>query len=164
MLDAAEMTAGLIKGAVLGGMVTLGAYATRRHAGSVLAGVLIFAAVGYIVFAHDAGKSAAWMGLEVLGLVIYGSMAIRGVFGSPWWLVAGWTLHPVWDGVLHYYGPGGAFAPTWWTVPCISWDLLTAGYIAWRIVRGTHPAPAGNRGEFPSGWRGRFGDRVTQRV
>ena len=57
MLDAAEMTAGLIKGAVLGGMVTLGAYATRRHAGSVLAGVLIFAAVGYIVFAHDAGIS-----------------------------------------------------------------------------------------------------------
>ena len=55
---------------------------------------------------------------------------------------------PVWDGVLHYYGPGGAFAPTWWTVPCISWDLLTAAYIAWRIVRGTHPARAGDTGEL----------------
>ena len=114
----------------------------------MLAGVPIFAAVGYIDFAYDAGKSPAWVGLEVLGLVIYGSMAIRGVFGSPWWLVAGWALHPVWDGVLHYYGPGGAFAPTWWTVPCISWDLLAAAYIAWRIVRGTHRAPLGERSEL----------------
>ena len=89
----------------------------------MLAGVLIFAAVGYIVFAYDAGKSPAWVGLEVLGLVIYGSMAIRGVFGSPWWLEAGW-------------------------VPCISWDLLTAAYIAWRIARGTHRAPLGERSEL----------------
>ena len=144
MLDSAEMLAGLARGAILGGLVTLGAYMTGRHAGSVLAGVLIFAAFGYIVFVHDAGESAVWMGLEILGLAIYGSMAIRGVYGSPWWLVAGWTLHPVWDGVLHYYGPGGAFAPTWWTVPCISWDLLTAAYIAWRIVRGTHPSRGGS--------------------
>ena len=33
-------------------------------------------------------------------------------------------------------------------MPCISWDLLTAAYIAWRIVRGTHPAPAGARREL----------------
>ena len=151
MLSSGDFVAALVKGAILGGLVAWGAYSTKHRAGAVLAGVLIFAAVGYIVFAWDAGKSDAWMALEILDLAIYGSMAVRGVYGSPWWLVAGWALHPVWDAGLHYFGPGGTFAPTWWTIPCISWDFLTAGYIAWRIMRGTHPVPARRAGIDLSG-------------
>lgn len=30
-------------------------------------------------------------------LLAYASMAAAGLFVSPWWLVAAWGVHPVWD-------------------------------------------------------------------
>jgi hypothetical protein len=39
-------------------------------------------------------------------------------------------LHPVWDILLHYVGPGHTFAPETYTIPCITFDLGVAAYIA----------------------------------
>jgi hypothetical protein len=139
-----QLADALLSGAVLGAIFVGTAYAIRRHTDRILAGVMIVAALAYVLFAFalDADARPAWLAVELAGVALYGGMAVRGVRGSPWWLVAGWLLHPLWDVALHYAGPGAHFAPVWWTVPCLSWDLVTAGYVALRIVRGTHPAGA----------------------
>jgi len=125
---------GLVDGAVLA-LVLLGlTWALSRVLAEVwirvlLAVVLVVAAVVYVFFAADAG--GAWIAGELAGVVAYGGLAALGVRGSRWWLVAGWAAHPVWDIALHYVGPGHAFAPDTYTIPCLSFDLLVAVYIAW---------------------------------
>ena len=97
---------------------------------SLLAIVLIIAALAYVAFALRAGEGAFWVVGELVGVGIYGTLGLLGVRGSPMWLAAGWALHPLWDVVLHYIGPGSSFAPISYTIPCISFELLVAGYIA----------------------------------
>lgn len=97
---------------------------------SLLAVFLFVAAALYIVFAVRAGEGTYWVMGELAGVGIYGTMALRGLRGSPWWLAAGWAAHPVWDIALHYFGPGGSFAPVSYTVTCLSFDLLVAAYVA----------------------------------
>jgi hypothetical protein len=139
-----QLADALLSGAVLGAIFVGIAYAIRRHTDRILAWGLIVAALAYVVFSFslDADARAGWLAVELAGVAVYGAMALRGVRGSPWWLAAGWLLHPLWDVALHYAGPGGTFAPTWWTIPCLSWDLLTAAYVAYRIVWRTHPLGA----------------------
>jgi len=60
---------------------------------------------------------------------IYGTLALRGLRYSPLWLAAGWAFHPLWDVALHYFGPGGSFAPASYTITCVSFDLLVAAYV-----------------------------------
>lgn len=57
-------------------------------------------------------------------------MALLSLRGSPYWLAAGWALHPVWGVMLHYFGPGRPFAPWTYAIACVSFDLLVAAYIA----------------------------------
>ena len=80
-------------------------------------------------------QDGRWVALELLGLVIYGSMAFLGLRRSQWWLVAGWAFHPAWDMALHYFGPGHAFAPAPYALACMTWDPTVAAYIAFRILR-----------------------------
>ena len=72
-------------------------------------------------------------------VAVFGTLAVLGIRGSRWWLVAGWALHPLWDVVLHYFLPGRAFAPLGYVFACLSFDLLVAAYVAWR--RGWDVAP-----------------------
>jgi hypothetical protein len=93
--------------------------------------LFLFIAAGiYIVFALRAGESALWVVVETVGVAIFGGMALLGLSGSLWWIVAAWALHPLWDVVLHYLGPGRPFAPETYTIACLSFDWLVAAYIA----------------------------------
>ena len=84
---------------------------------ALLAIALVIAAVAYVAFAIGAGESALWVVGELVGVSVYGAMGLLGVRGSPMWLAAGWALHPLWDVVLHYFGPGRSFAPINYTIP-----------------------------------------------
>jgi hypothetical protein len=130
----------LLGGAIGGAASVLVAYALPRYTRHILVTVLFIGALAYVVFSVDAHPSAPWLLIELLGVGVYGTMAMLGLRGSPWWLVAGWAAHPLWDIGLHSFGPGSTFAPAWWTVGCLSWDLVVAGSIAYRIVRGWGPA------------------------
>lgn len=122
---------GAVQGAMLAAVAFLLSWLIRDVVGrALLAFVLTGAAVMYIVFAAQAGESTSWLAGEILGVLIYGTMAVLGLRGSPWWLAAGWALHPVWDIALHYAGPGRTFAPTGYTVSCLGFDLLVAAYVA----------------------------------
>jgi hypothetical protein len=97
---------------------------------ALLAFLLCGAALTYVHYAASAGAGAGWVIAELAGVALYGSLGLRGLRGSPMWLAAGWALHPVWDVVLHYFGPGHAFAPDAYAITCLSFDLLVAAYIA----------------------------------
>jgi hypothetical protein len=127
----------LLIGVVGGALTVLAARAARSSARYVLAAVLIVAAAIYVVFATRAenmGRSL-WVAIELAGVGIYGAMALAGVRGSAWWLVAGWALHPVWDIGLHEVGAGRAFAPRTYVLLCLSFDLAVAAIVALAIVR-----------------------------
>jgi hypothetical protein len=93
--------------------------------------LFMFIAAGlYIVFAVLAGEGTLWLVGELVGVAIFGGVALLGLRGSLWWIVAAWALHPLWDVGLHYLGSGRSFAPETYTIACLSFDLLVAAYIA----------------------------------
>lgn len=116
----------------------LSRYTKEIYARILLAAVLTLVALAYSFLAldhavldpvGDAAESYVLLVIELIGVAVFVTMAWVGVRGSRWWLAAGWGLHPVvWDAVLHLVGPGAA--PTSITIPCLSMDLLVAGYIA----------------------------------
>jgi len=104
---------------------------TRDLVGRSLLVVFLFAAAGaYFGFALLAAPGPIWVLAELVQVIVFGAIALLGLRGSPWWLAGGWALHPLWDVVLHYIGSGYSFAPITYTIPCLSFDLLVAAYIA----------------------------------
>jgi hypothetical protein len=124
----------LLNGVILGAIFVWIAFALPRYTRQVLVVGLVLAALAYVHFSMDATDSPLWMAVELVGVAVYGTVAARGLRGSMWWIVAGWAMHPVWDVALHYAGPGRAFAPEWYTIPCLGWDLVVAGVVAYYIV------------------------------
>ena len=84
----------LIAGALGGALFVLTAYAVRRRTRQILFRGLVVAALAYVIFSVHGRTSASWVLLELLGVCIYGGMAFLGLRRSPWWMVAGWALHP----------------------------------------------------------------------
>jgi hypothetical protein len=133
-----HLTAGALNGAIF----AIVAVAVPRASRHILAAVLVAAAALYVAFTLDAHTSAAWLAVELAGVGLYGALAVRGLRGSAWWLVAGWALHPVWDVALHLVGPANAFAPAWYATSCLAFDLAVAGFTAIAILVGTHLSDA----------------------
>jgi hypothetical protein len=100
---------------------------------SVLVIFLFIAAGAYFGFAtvgrEVVGTGAPWILVELAQVVVFGTLALLGLRGSPYWLAAGWALHPFWDFLLHYLGPGHTFTPWTYAIACISFDWLVAIYI-----------------------------------
>ncbi len=42
-----------------------------------------------------AGEGILWIVGELVGVAIFGGMALLGLRGSLWWIVAGWAFHPL---------------------------------------------------------------------
>src|SRR5918993_5933363 len=100
---------------------------------SVLVIFLFVAAGAYFGFAtlgRDVVDSPPiWILVELAQVIVIGALGLLGLRGSPYWIAAGWALHPVWDVVLHYIGPGHSFTPWTYAIACISFDWLIAIYI-----------------------------------
>lgn len=92
---------------------------------------LIAAAVIYIGFAFVWGNGQ-WIGLEFLGVFLYGFFYGMSLKHSVLWVALGWLFHPVWDLGVHLYGPGSHVVPEWYAVACFSFDLAAASYIFYR--------------------------------
>jgi hypothetical protein len=142
----AMLREGAIGGAVLAVIAFLLSRYTREIYGrALLAIVLITAAGAYFGFAILADAGPIWTLVELVGIIVFGTMALLGLRGSPWWLAAGWALHPLWDVVLHLIGPGGSFASQPYAVACVTFDWVVAAYIAvfygLGLLRERTPAP-----------------------
>src|SRR3712207_7361788 len=95
---------------------------------SVLVIFLLAAAGAYFGFAtlgrDVVGTHPIWTLVELAQVIVFGAIALLGLRGSPYWIAAGWALHPVWDIVVHYIGPGQSFTPWTYAIACLSFDWL----------------------------------------
>lgn len=96
---------------------------------------LVLAGVIYVGFAAAWG-TGSWLLVELGGLGLCGVFAALGLWRHPLWLAVGWALHPGWDVGVHLLGPGVEVAPRWYAIACLSYDVLMAGWLAWRYRRG----------------------------
>jgi hypothetical protein len=101
----------------------------------VLAYGLIATAALYVGLAFASDNVKAWFGIEMTGLAIFGSFAALGLVGSPWWLVAGFALHPAWHLQFHYLGTGSVFTPEWFSLGLTGFDAVAALYLVYALLR-----------------------------
>ena len=83
----------------------------------------------YFVFALLGGPSARSLGLEALGVLLYGGAAWAGYRKSAALLALGWALHVLWDVSLHLQGAGAGYTPDWYPWGCLSFDLVVGGAV-----------------------------------
>ena len=107
---------------------------TRDIIGRSLLVIFLFIAAGaYFGFAtlgrELVDTQPLWMLVEIAQVIVFGAIGLLGLRGSPYWIAVGWVLHPFWDVVVHYIGPGHAFTPWTYAIACISFDWLVALYI-----------------------------------
>lgn len=90
---------------------------------------LVVTALIYVVFALIGGATGRTVGLEALGLLLYGAVAWAGFRRSATVLALGWAMHVLWDVSLHLQGPGGMYTPDWYPWGCMSFDLVVGGAV-----------------------------------
>jgi hypothetical protein len=77
-------------------------------------------------------NSTSWLGVELVGLLVYGVLALLGLKRSPWFLVVGIATHGIaWD--AWHWLLGSPYVPTWYAVGCLICDLGLSGYLAMRV-------------------------------
>ena len=124
-----------IIGLVLGSLLILmGRRLSSKKEKDFLALSLLIAALVYIGFALISGSNY-WLGIEGIGVLVYGTFAFLGYRYAAIWVGLGWLIHPLWDAVLHLYGAGHVIAPDWYTVACISFDVVVGVYILLNLSR-----------------------------
>jgi hypothetical protein len=145
MTEAEMIRAVLIEGAIGGAVLSLIAFVLSRFKdilGRTALATGLFAAAGaYFGFAIVGPVSRTWVLIELLQVVGFSVMGLAGWKGSAKWLALGWALHPLWDFVLHYLGPGRTFAPVAYAISCITFDWVVAAYIFIYYRRSNHRAP-----------------------
>lgn len=107
---------------------------SRKAQHNIFGVALIIAAVIYVGFALFEGTTT-WLFIELCGVVLYGGMFILSKRNLPYLLAIAWLAHPVWDTALHLYGAGASFAPTWYAIMCISFDITVARYLFILVYR-----------------------------
>ena len=124
----------LIEGAIGGAVLSLLAFLLSKftsdiHGRTLLATVLFAAAGAYLGFAFEQSLLRPWVLIELLQCIAFGTLGLYGWRGNAKWLALGWALHPFWDFLLHYLGPGRSVAPWTYAVACITFDWVVAAYI-----------------------------------
>jgi len=116
----------ILVGAVLGALFA--AFARTRKAAEVhvLALGLLVAALIYVGLAL-VGRGRDWLGIEMVGVALFGCLAWLGLRAS-WWLVIGWVAHVGWDVGLHL-DRAQAVVGAWYPLLCVGFDLIVAGFL-----------------------------------
>ena len=114
---------------------------------------LAIAAAVYPAFAFFGGAPWPWLGIELVGVVVFGALALSALRGGGGATAAaivalGWALHPLWDVLLHASAvgalpdaPGAGHVPSWYPPACATFDWVVAlvvGALAYRSR--FHPA------------------------
>lgn len=95
--------------------------------------VLIVVAALYVLFAVMGGSGRA----IVVEAVIMGGFVVAASLGfkrSLWLVAAGLAAH----GVMDFFHAGlvaNPGVPVWWPAFCGTYDVVAAGYLAWRLTR-----------------------------
>ena len=122
------------------GLVFLVRRLARRREVLVYGMVLGLTAVAYLLFGLSRGAPADHLAFELAGAVLYGALAVLGAWRWPVLLALGFTAHVAWDLFFHH-ASGASFAPAWYPLLCVGFDLFLGGYIA-GLVTTTYRVPA----------------------
>jgi hypothetical protein len=97
--------------------------------------------IAYLLFGLALGAPRDHLARELVGAVVFGGAAVVGARGRAGLLALGWTAHVLWDLFFHYAG-GPDFAPAWYAMFCVGFDLPVGGYIAGSMagLRRTDPS------------------------
>jgi hypothetical protein len=95
--------------------------------------VLIVVASYYVLFAAMGGSGNATV-IETLIGGVFVVAATLGFRGSLWLVVAGLAAHGVQD-FFHMRLVANPGVPEFWPAFCGSYDVVAAGYLAWRLSR-----------------------------
>jgi hypothetical protein len=87
----------------------------------------------YVGFAMRSDAPGTWMGIELTGVAIYGSLAGLSFVASPWFAVAGLLLHPFWAISFHYLGTGAAFTAAPFALANAGFDVALGLWVAFEI-------------------------------
>jgi hypothetical protein len=93
--------------------------------------ILLFVAAGaYFGFTY-LENSGVLILVTLVQMLVFGTMGLLGLRGSPYWIAAGWALHPFWDLGMHFIDPDfGVARITYYEIACVSFDWVIAAYIA----------------------------------
>ena len=75
------------------------------------------------------------------GVAICGSLAYMAIIFSPWFLVVGLALHPLWAVVFHYNGSGAVFTPAPFALANAGFDAALALYAVYAILQRAKTKP-----------------------
>ncbi len=139
-----------------GGLLVLARWSQTRPA-LLAAYALIAVSFLYVGFAGRAEESGAWVGFEMTGVAFFGTLAGLGIIRSPWFVVAGLALHPVWALYIHYYGAGRDFAPAPFVWATAGFDVAAALVVAFLVLRQQSTADAPSPEAKAARTRGRKG-------
>lgn len=117
------------------GLIVLTRWSKTRPA-LLAAYALIAISFLYVGFAIRAENYETWLGFEMTAVAFFGTLAGMSIVGSPWFVVAGFLLHPAWTLYEHYFGAGQAFAPAPAVMATAGFDLTVALYVAFMTLRG----------------------------
>lgn len=94
--------------------------------------LFVIAAV-YLGFAINDGRTSVLL-IETLQLAFFFVVGVLGLWISPWFLVAGYIMHGVWD-ILHNQGGLDTRLAEWYPFACMVYDWLFAlVLILWLLV------------------------------
>jgi len=95
--------------------------------------VLIVIAAYYVLFAAMGGSGRVMI-VELLVAAVFVVAASLGFRRSLWLVVAGLAAHGVQD-FFHAQLVANPGVPVWWPAFCGTYDVVAAGYLAWRLTR-----------------------------
>ena len=119
--------------------LTISAYATALQLDRDRAfypTVLNVIALLYILFAAIGGASGRVFVIESLISGVFIVAASVGFRGSLWLVAAGLAAHGIQD-FFHGSIVANPGVPPWWPAFCGAYDVAAAGYLAWRLTRGS---------------------------
>jgi hypothetical protein len=99
--------------------------------------VTIVIASYYVLFAVMGASSHALV-LESLAGAVFVAAALLGFRSSLWVVVLALAAHGIFD-LAHARVISDPGVPGWWPQFCLSYDVVAAGYLAWRLKSGRIP-------------------------
>ncbi|WP_036283799.1 hypothetical protein [Methylocystis sp. ATCC 49242] len=115
---------------------------SKTRPGLLAAYALIAVSFLYVGFAIRAENYETWIGFEMTAVAFFGTLAGLSIVGSPWFVVAGFALHPFWALYVHYIGAGSAFAPAPFVLATVGFDVGALLYVGYMALRGRADAKA----------------------
>ncbi len=144
MLDTTEIGIFTALGVAFAAGLLFLALWSKQNPLRVSAYALIAVAFLYVGFAFRSLDPNSWVAVEMTGVAIFGSLAYMSIIFSPWFLVVGLALHPLWAVVFHYNGSGAVFTPGPFALANAGFDVALALYAVYAILqRAKTKTPAG---------------------